>query len=205
MNTVYRCWGIAVALLLSAVLCLTGCTSGGHIDLFGYTTRPPFDESIRTIYVPIALNTTYRQGIEFDLTRAVVREIGANSPYRVTSNRNHADTELLMKIVNVRKTVLLQNQLGETRDAELGMTIEVVWKDLRPGKGGDILSNPKRFDPNELPLPGEPRPQAPKEVPILVTPTATYIPELGGSRTSAEKLEVDRAAARIVNMMEVWR
>ena len=127
------------------------------------------------------------------------------SPYRLTSDRNRADTELEMKIVHNRKSTINFNQLGETRDVELGLNVEVVWRDLRPGHTGDILSNPKRFDPKVLPLPGEPPAAAPGPVPLLVTPTATYIPELGGSTLSANQKAVNRAARQIVNMMEVWR
>ena len=42
-----------------------------------------------------------------------------------------------------------------TREAETALTIEVTWRDLRAGHDGDVLSNRKRFDPTQLPLPGE--------------------------------------------------
>ncbi|MSQ93752.1 MAG: hypothetical protein EXR98_04260 [Gemmataceae bacterium] len=200
MSTIYRRFGI----LLAGLACLSGCESGGHFSLFGYTTQPTFDCNIRTIYVPIAQNSTYMRGIEQDLTRAVEAQLRL-SPYRVTSDRNRADTELEMKIVNNRKSTINLTQLGEARDVELGLNVEVVWRDLRPGHTGDILSNPKRFDPKLLPLPGEAPATAPAPVPLLVTPTATYIPELGGSTLSANQKAVNRAARQIVNMMEVWR
>src|SRR5437879_1333573 len=105
MNIISR---LALA-LLPALACLTGCENGGHFKLLGYTTEPTFDTTIRTIYVPIAQNISYKRGIEFDLARSVEREIGL-SPYRIVSDRSKADTELLMKIVNVNKIVILQNQ-----------------------------------------------------------------------------------------------
>jgi hypothetical protein len=200
MKTVCR----ALCLLLPGLTCLAGCENGGHFTFLGYTTQPPFDCDIRTVYVPIALNTTYLRGVEFDLTKEVVRALGT-SPYRVTSDRNHADTELIMKVVTNGKSTVLLNQLGEARDVEVRINIEVEWRDLRPGHTGDILSNPKRFDPNELPLPGDVKASAPKAIPLLVTPSATYVPELGGSNTTAQLQGVQRAARQIVNMMEVWR
>lgn len=204
MRMFYRRLGIYTSSLLCMLACLSVCESGGHFTLFGYTTRPPVDESIRNVYVPTPENVTYHRWIEAELHRAVVRELGT-SPYRVTSNRSCADTELLMKVVGSRKNVILQNQLGETRDAEIGLEIEVVWRDLRPGHAGDILSNRKRFDPNELPLPGESPAKAPTAVPLRLTPTATYVPELGGSNASANALAVSRAARQVVQMMEIWR
>ncbi|MBI2809130.1 MAG: hypothetical protein HYX68_29460 [Planctomycetes bacterium] len=183
---------------------LSGCESGGHFTLLGYSTAPPIHEGIRTVYVPIAANTTYLIGIEQILTRAVVQEIGA-SGYRVTSDRNRADSELVMKVVANRKNTIILNQLAENRQAEIGIQIEVVWRDLRKDHEGNILSNPKGFDPKEKPLPGEPRAQAPQAIPLIVTPTATFTPEVGGSNQSAYQLAVNRAARQIVNMMEVWR
>ena len=200
MKTIYR----ALCLLLPGLACLSGCESGGHFSIFGYTTQPPIDTSIRNVYVPIALNSTYVRGVEFELTKEVVRALGT-SGYRVTSDRNRADTELILKIINNRKSTLLMNQLGEARDVEIGLFIEVVWRDLRPGHIGDVLSNPKRFNPNELPLPGDAKPSAPEAVPLLITPSGTYAPELGGSNAVAQQQAVRRAATQIVNMMEVWR
>lgn len=198
-----RLW-IVLSILL-APLAITGCNSNGHIEFLGYTSEPPFDMSIQSIYLPIALNTTYRKGLEFDLTKAVQREIMTKSPYRLVSDPSRADTELILKIVNRRKTVILPNQLNENRDAEVAISIEVVWRDLRPGKRGDILSNPKRFDPNEQPLPGMPAATAPKAVPVLVVPLADFVPELGGSITSAEWRAINLAAIQIVQQMEKWK
>jgi len=200
MNIKHRSLGFAFTLLLA---CLSGCESGGHFTLFGYTTQPTFDCSIRTVYVPIPTNVTYLKDIEFELHKAVVRQIGT-SPYRVTSDRLRADTELVMKIVTNTKSTILQNQIGETRDAELTLGIDVVWRDLRPGRGGDILSNQKRFDPNVPLLPGEAPPAAPQPIPFRVSPSAQWIPELGSSTMSAERQAVNKAATQIVNMMEKW-
>ena len=176
---------IGICLLL---LGLVGCENGGHFELFGYTTKPPFDESIRSVYVPIALNVSYAKNVEFDLTQAVITELGqrAGAP-RVTSDRARANTELILKITTPKKTSILINQNGENREAETGLVIDVVWRDLRPGHVGDVLSNPKRFNPNQLPLPGDAPDSAPKAQPLSITPTGLFVPELGGSNVSAQK------------------
>jgi hypothetical protein len=193
-------------MLLAGMCALPGCESGGHFTLFGYTTKPPFDPCIRSVYVPMAQNYSYRKDLEFDLTRQVVFELGmrAGAP-RVCSDRSRADTELLMKIINVKKSTLLVNQAGETRDSELLVQVEVVWRDLRPGHVGEILSNPKRYDSELKPLPGEVLPQPPNPVPILISPSSMFIPELGGSFAASERQNTLRAAQQIVNMMEIRR
>lgn len=140
----------ALALLSgAAVACvLPACESGGHFTVLGYTTRPNYDCSIRTVRVPIFNNHTFRQGLEFDLTRAVVREIEAKTPYKVVSHCN-ADTELTGTIKGLTKNILNMTQLNEIREGETILTVEVVWKDLRTGK---ILSAPPRKPGEPLPI-----------------------------------------------------
>src|SRR5262249_35169235 len=136
------------------------------------------------------------RGIEFDLTRAIIREIEANTPFKVASCRERADTELGCKIVNWRKAVILNNQLNETRDAEIGIAVELTWRDLRPGCY-EYLSAPPPRPGAPVPAPGAPPPP-----PILVEPAADFVPELGGSRATAEQAVINRLARGIVYKME---
>jgi hypothetical protein len=188
--------------VLAAALALAGCTSTGHLNLCGYTTEPTYDPSIRTVYVPIAKNDTFRRGVEFYLTEAVIREINSKSPIRTVSCREAADTELNMKVVTWRKNIVITTQTNQVRQDETGFGIEVVWKDLRPGRIGEVLSNPKSTLPKDPPLPGMTQVPVAKTVPVLLLPAATYETELGGSNATAEKVAIDRAAVQIVSMME---
>jgi hypothetical protein len=186
-------------LALAAALLAPGCGWDGHLDILGYTTRPNYDPSIRTVYVPIFGNTTMRRGLEFELTRAVVREIEAKTPMKVVSDRSCADTELTAKIVNETKGPTMYNQIGEVRDAQLTMTVELFWRDLRPGHNNEILSRPRPgrpADPAPLGLPPQDGP------PVTVQSQAVFTPELGTSRTTAEKTLIDRMAVQIISMME---
>jgi hypothetical protein len=207
------------------ILVLAGCASDGHFDLLGYTTRPTYDDCIRTVYVPIFENVSFRRGLEFDLTRAVIREIEAKTPYKVASCREAADTELRGKIINRNRSMVLNNRLNEIREGEVALAVELTWLDLRPGHVGEVLTQPDGargemlrgrdnigrmgLNPMAGPMMMEEQPRgAPlvdKEgnpLPVIVQPTATYVPELGGSVTSAEKQLVDRLAIQIVSMME---
>jgi hypothetical protein len=190
--------GLVLATLAAALL--PGCaTWDGHFDCFGYTTRPMYDLGIRTVCVPIFKNTTFYKGLEFELTEAVIREIESKTPFKVVQCRETADTELIGTIVNRTKAVTNVNQLGETRAAELTLSVELVWRDLRAGQAGGVLSQP-------LPKPGEaPPPAIPVGAPappVLAQSIADFIPEIGGSRATAEKRLVDRLAVQIVSMME---
>jgi hypothetical protein len=185
------------------VLCfisLAGCGWDGHFCILGYTTRPMYDLSVRTVRVPIFKNQTLIRGLEFDLTEAVIREIESKTPYKVVQCAEAADTELIGTVVSFTKAVTNLNQLGENRSAETTVSVELVWRDLRPGMAGAILSQP-------IPgTPGEPPPPLPPvgavAPPVLVQSVADFAPELGESMATARKQNVDRVAVRVVQMME---
>jgi len=202
---------IAAGLMSLGLMLLTGCTSDGHFSVFGYSTAPTYDCNIRTVYVPIFENPSFRRGLEFELTKAVIREIEAKTPYKVVNRRELADTELLGKVVNRRKALINMNQLGEVRESEVTMAVELQWRDLRPGHLGEALSkndtltkeDPLALDRQDPNLPQNLRHSKDPNT-ILVQPTSSFIPELGGSVVSAEQRIINQLAVQIVSMMEKW-
>lgn len=196
---------LAMLAMLAVALTLTGCqTWDGHLNIGRYTTRPNYEASIRTVRVPVFKNKTqvYQglSGVENELTLAIIREIEMKTPYKVVPANADADTELTGTIVSYSKGIINRNQLNEVREAETYLAVEVVWKDLRTG---EILSQPRRKDldaPNaafNLPEPGAPEP-----IPVRITSTGSFIPELGQSTSTARQMNFDRIAAQITRMME---
>jgi len=195
--------------LLAGLVCiLPACTGDGHMGFLGYTSAPNYDCSIRTVFLPIEKNKTMVRGLEFDLTRAIMREIQTKTPYKIVDSPRAADTELICNIVNRKKEILNQNQLGETREGVVTMMIEVIWRDLRPGHEGNLLSGKGQRVP-QLDKSGNTIKYNPddkkRDLPVLVTPATTYQPELGASITTAQQELVNKAAVQIVSMMEVWK
>jgi hypothetical protein len=202
-------------IIAALVLLCPACGWDGNFSVLGYHTAPNYDRAIKTVRVPIFKNNTighFRAGLEFDVTRAVIREIEAKTPYKVVSGDN-ADTELTGTIVTVTKNLLNRNQLNEVREGEIVLGVELVWKHLATG---EILSRPRPGGPGAPPppppappvpppdaAPGAPPPPPPGPPPVLVTASGNYIPELGETITTAEKKMVDRLAVQIVSMMEI--
>jgi hypothetical protein len=215
--------------IVAAALLLPSCEDGRNFTLFGYTTCPQYDLAIHTVYVPIFKNRTMWRGMEFQLTQAVVREIEAKTPYKVVSNCDEADTELIGTIINFNKNILNINQLNEVREAETTLAVEVIWRNRRTG---DILSAPRpagaispaipsiptpealpggglpipSVSPNRPPPPYAP-PDAPPAIPapappVLIQSIGGFIPELGQSISTAQQQNVNRLAIQIVSMME---
>jgi hypothetical protein len=196
-----------LAALLPLALLLPSCQTfsgwDGNFTVLGYTTRPNYDTSIHTIRVPIFKNVTFRQGLEFELTKAVIREIEAKTPWKVVSAGCPADTELTGTILLLNKGIINKNTNNEVREAQTVLSADIVWRDLRTG---EILSRPKAGTPGGPPLPppdappGVPPPVAP---PVPVQAVGNFIPELGGSLTTAELESVNRLAVQIVSQMEL--
>src|SRR5688500_11932021 len=138
-----------------APLAAVGCRSGYKFLGYDVGAGALYDQNIRTVYVPLfnnrAFQTTPYRGFEIDVTEAVIREIGKTTTFHVTSDVNRADTELLGNIVAIQKTVMNRNQQNQVREAEIAVTVDVVWRDLRDGT---ILSNPR-----QRPAPGMPGPR----------------------------------------------
>lgn len=189
--------------LLPCLAALPSCAGDGNFTILGYTTAPNYDTSIHTVRVPIFKNLSMRdstrEGIEFQLTQEVVRQIELRSPYKVVGGNCDADTELEGTITAFSKNVINRNQLNEVREAETTMTVEIVWKDLRTG---EILSQPPRKREPLPPLCDTP-PQPPyKPIPQVLSSTASFIPEVGSSITTARQDNIKKLAVKIVSLME---
>lgn len=190
--------------LVTGLLALAGCSSDGQFALFGYTTRPTYDPGIKTVYVPIFQNYTYDRGIEFEMTKTVIAAIESQTPMKTVSNCDEADTELFGLIRARRKLPNNMNQLGEVRDVDYGLVVEVTWRDRRTGRilssphGGLLAENQPEIPPGLQFAPGARLPF------VQIMPLANYVPELGGSNSSVEAAVCRGTAKQIVHMMETW-
>ena len=216
-----RSRSLLLASFLVAVAALVGC-QGGSPSIFGYQLGAGalYDSNIKTIYVPIfnnrAFQTTPDRGMEVDITRAVVKEIGSKTKFKVISDPSRADTELKGVVIAINKNILNRNQQNLTREAEVVLTVDVLWRDLRTGKNlsslrrgslpisiaGPGLPAPEAipFDPN-VPLPPEVSPDE-TWIPIRLVATGRLIPELGESITTGQQRAINLLATQIVSMME---
>ncbi|MHC5048305.1 MAG: LPS assembly lipoprotein LptE [Planctomycetota bacterium] len=73
---------LACAAGLSTALILSGCASD---PTEGYAFASPYPEGMRTVAVNVFENDTYERGVEFEFADALVKEIEARTPYKVTS------------------------------------------------------------------------------------------------------------------------
>lgn len=169
---------VFICVYLWFLLVLTGCgyNQVGDDPPGSYQWRSLYREDVRSVAVPIFTNKTFRRGVEFALTKAVVTQIESKSPYKVVP-RERADTILEGQIVDIR----LQNLSNDTNTAipqeQLYiLTVDFIWKDLRTGR---ILVERKNF-----------------------TQTATFYPTLGEGEFVGSQQNVEKLALGIVQEMQ---
>src|SRR5436190_19593589 len=71
----------------------------------GYQWSSLYRGDVNSVAVPIFTNKTFYRGVEFNLSKAVVTQVEAKSPYKVVP-RERADTVLEGEIQNVRVRTL---------------------------------------------------------------------------------------------------
>ena len=110
------------------VLAAGGCAND---PTEGYAAVTPYSQAFQTVAIPIIENETFARGIEFELTDALIKEIHARTPYRVT-DQSRADTILLGRIHDVDLEQLSKSRLtGLGEEVIVAVTIDFQWRDLR--------------------------------------------------------------------------
>ncbi len=134
---------IRIVLTVAAAAVCAGCDNPDPTK--GYTTISQYRPDIKTIAVPIFQRGTYeyRRDIEFRLTEAVVKQIEAQTPYKVV-DKSRADTLLTGTIQSIDPQVLsFVPHTGRAREIQLRVIVDFTWKDLR-GEG-KVLVERKNF------------------------------------------------------------
>jgi len=161
---------------LAAVCCmpLVGCGRGG---LSGYTNDWLYPREVGTVYVEMFDSLSFRRGYEYTLTDAVCKRIEAETPYKIVSDRDFADSVLSGQITGIGSGVLaLDRETGRPLEQEVQFYVIVNWKNLRTG---ELLINSE-----------------------TVAASSTYSPELGQDFDYSAAVAANRAAQRVVELME---
>jgi hypothetical protein len=161
------------ASVVASLTAMAGC---------GYMVGGGFDQQVRSVEVPIFETSSFRRGIEVQLTEAVQKQIQLRTPFRVV--KGDADTRLTGRVVDLRKGVLGETLQDDPRELQVNLVVEVVWEDLRSGR---ILAE------QQVPITPEL---------ISLRSQADFAPEVGQSLSTAMQQSIDQMARRIVNLME---
>jgi hypothetical protein len=89
-----NCFLVLAALIgFCFVVCLwsSGC---GEFDLSGYSDDWLYPQDVSSVYLEMFDSASFQRGHEYILTDALAKRIEAQTPYKIVSNRNRADTIL---------------------------------------------------------------------------------------------------------------
>jgi hypothetical protein len=106
---------------------LAGCS--------GYSNESLYPQSVGTVYVEMFDNQSYRRGIEYEVTDALAKRIEAQTPYKIVTDRNRADTVISGQIVQAtEETLTTERQVGRPLEKAVELRAVVSWKNLRTGE-----------------------------------------------------------------------
>jgi hypothetical protein len=109
------------------LLVLSGCA--------GYSNTSMYPKDVTTVYVEMFDNQSFRRGIEFELTDAVAKRIESQTPYKIVSNRDKADTVISGQIVQAKESVFTtERQIGRALEKNIELRAVISWKNLRTGE-----------------------------------------------------------------------
>jgi len=101
----------------------------------GYSNESLFPESVGSVYVEMFENQSLWRGVEYELTDALAKRIEAETPYKIVSSRDRADTVISGRISSVGQSVLsIERKTGRALEKEVELRAVVNWKNLKTGE-----------------------------------------------------------------------
>jgi len=118
--------------VLIAAACLGLCGCAG---ISGYSNESLFPQDVDSICLEMFDNQTFRRGTEYELSDALSKRIEVETPYKIVSSRNRADTVISGQIVSIAEFVLsTERETGRVLEKEVELKALVNWKNLMTGE-----------------------------------------------------------------------
>ena len=121
----------AVLIVLLAGFCtgIFGCNGLG-----GYSNSSLYTDDVRSVYLEMFDNDSFRRGVEYELTDAIGKRLEAESPYKIVSSRDRADTVLSGKITSIDLSrYVSERKTGRALEKGVEVVAVVNWKNLKTG------------------------------------------------------------------------
>ena len=152
-------------------------STGGCSGSSGYSNATLFPNDVENVYVEMFDNRSFRRGVEYTFSNALAKRIEAETPYKIVSDRDRADSVMSGQLVAVGESILtLERELGRAMEKEVLLTAVVNWKNL---KNGRLMINSQ-----------------------TVTAVASYSEFQGQDFTYASSMAANKLAQNIVELME---
>lgn len=123
---------VTYAVVLCSIATMqTGCVGGSG----GYSNEWLYPSQVETVYVEMFDSRSFRRGHEYDLTDAIAKRIEAQTPYKIVSDRNLADSVLSGDIITIEsRRLAVDRDTGRNIEDEVFIHVDVTWQNLKTGK-----------------------------------------------------------------------
>jgi len=136
LSTFLRWLSLSTAVFCLCAVCvlLNGCGNNTAF-LRGYSNESLFPDRIESVYVEMFENESFQRSVEYKLTDAVAKRIETETPYKVISSPDRADTIMTGRITSITGAVLVtERETGRALQNEVRLEAVVNWKNLETGK-----------------------------------------------------------------------
>ena len=128
---------IEMRFFITVILAFAGCA--GLTGCSGYSNESLYPKQVTSVYVEMFDNRSFWRGVEYKLTDALAKRIESQTPYKVVSSCDRADTVISGQILSIDQGALSrERQTGRLMEKEVLLEAVVSWKNL---KTGELLMN----------------------------------------------------------------
>jgi len=121
--------------LYAMFIAFLSLTLNGCAGMFGYSDESLFPRNIESVRLEMFDNQTFRRGTEYDLSDALAKRIEADTPYKIVTSADRADTVISGQITEISESALsIERELGGVLERELQIVAKVNWKNLKTGE-----------------------------------------------------------------------
>lgn len=101
----------------------------------GYSDKPLFPQDVSSVCLEMFDNQTFRRGAEYELSDALSKRIEVDTPYKIVSSLDRADSVINGQIVSIDVSELsTEREIGRVLEQELELRAVVNWKNLKTGQ-----------------------------------------------------------------------
>jgi hypothetical protein len=117
-------------LIMSFGLFFYGCS-----QITGYYNSSLYPQDISSVCMEMFDNQSFRRGVEYELSDALAKRIETETPYKIISDPDHADTIMTGQITSIDESVLsIERETGRALEREVQLQAVVTWKNLKTGE-----------------------------------------------------------------------
>jgi hypothetical protein len=120
-----------------ALLCFGSLGVGlcGCSGIAGYSNEPLFPQDVESVCLKMFDNQSFRRGVEYELSDALAKRIEAETPYKIISDEDLADTVISGQITAIGELALsVDRDIGSVLEKEVELQAVVTWKNLKTGE-----------------------------------------------------------------------